>query len=254
MVKFLGDSGFGEPLHVTVISDAVADLAALADKLPQNGTWMRDWAHIGRKLWQVDRLITPLAHGRLTPEGSAFELWDLFVRFRSYVWTGQTDKWQASGQRLYELLELRERTDTSGLAQRARQTRYRLSDALQYLETNIHSLLDYRRYKKEGRRISTGFVESTINRVVGRRMCKGQQMRWSRSGADVLIQVRVAVQNREFDDVARQNSRGREAGECRGPGCLPPTLFNGFLRYQKWRLECPRKINRFVLKANSIGP
>ena len=86
---------------------------------------------------QVDRLISPLAHGRLTPEGSTFELWDLFVRFRSYVWTGQTDKWQASGQRLYELLELRERTDTSGLAQRARQTRYRLSDALQYLETNI---------------------------------------------------------------------------------------------------------------------
>ena len=205
MAKFLGDSGFGKALHVTVISDAAADLAALADKLPQNGTWMLDWAHIGRKLWQVDRLISPLAHGRLTLEGSAFELWDLFVRFRSYVWTGQTDKWQASGQRLYELLELRERTDKSGLAQRARQTRYRLSDALQYLETNIHSLIDYRRYKQEGRRISTGFVESTINRVVGRRMCKGQQMRWSRSGADGVVQVRVAVQNREFDDVARQN-------------------------------------------------
>ena len=42
MAKFLGDSGFGKALHVTVISDAAADLAALADKLPQNGTWMLD--------------------------------------------------------------------------------------------------------------------------------------------------------------------------------------------------------------------
>ena len=117
----------------------------------------------------------------------------------------QTDKWQTYGQRLYQLLELRERTDKSGLAQRARQTRYRLSDALQYLGTNIQSLIDYRRHKQEGRRISTGFVESTINRVVGRRMCKGQQMRWSRSGADDVIQVRVALQNREFEDLARQS-------------------------------------------------
>jgi len=163
--------------------------------------------------------------GRLTPEGSAFELWDLFVRFRSYVWTGQTDKWQASGQRLYELLELRERTGTSKLAQRARLTRYRLSDALQYLETNIHSLIDYRRYKQEGRRISTGFVESTINRVVGRRMCKGQQMRWSRSGADGVVQVRVAVQNREFDDVAKQNFSWRGSRRVSWPWMQPSHPF-----------------------------
>jgi len=38
MAKFLGDSGFGKALHVTVISDAVANLASLADKMPQNGT------------------------------------------------------------------------------------------------------------------------------------------------------------------------------------------------------------------------
>ncbi|RWA47789.1 hypothetical protein AU476_33630 [Cupriavidus sp. UYMSc13B] len=83
--------------------------------------------------------------------------------------------------------------------------RYRLSEALHYLEANIHSLIDYRRYQQKGLRISTDFVESTINRVVGRRMCKDQQMRWSPSGADGLIQVRVALQNREFDEVARQS-------------------------------------------------
>ena len=97
--------------------------------------------------------------------------------------------------------------------------------ALQHLETNIQSLIDYRRYKQEGRRISTGFVESTINRVVGRRMCKGQQMRWSRSGADGLIQVRVARQNREFDDVARQNFSWSGNRRVSWPWMQPPHPF-----------------------------
>jgi len=133
---------------------------------------------------------------------------------------------------VYELLGIRERLDKSGLAQRARQTRYRLSDALQYLETNIQSLIDCRRHKQEGRRISTGFVESTINRVVGRRMCKGRQMRWSGSGADGLIQVRVAVQNREFDEFVLN---GFVAEGC---GLLQPG------RSGAWRLRWLRRDGR----------
>ncbi|KAE8753280.1 hypothetical protein FSO04_46135, partial [Paraburkholderia madseniana] len=49
-------------------------------KMPSPGAY--DWAHIGRMLRRVDQAIAPLAYGRLTESGSAFELWDLFVRFR----------------------------------------------------------------------------------------------------------------------------------------------------------------------------
>jgi hypothetical protein len=31
--------------------------------------------------------------------GTVFELWDLFVRFRSLVWTGETERWQKLGDR-----------------------------------------------------------------------------------------------------------------------------------------------------------
>ena len=125
--------------------------------------------------------------------------------FAAFVWTGQTLKWQEAGQRLYELLELREAIDTQGLAMQARLTRRRLLDALAYLEANISSLIDYRSYQKAGRRISTGYVESSINRLIGRRMCKDQHMRWSRDGADGVVQVRVALQNQEFDALSRQH-------------------------------------------------
>lgn len=205
MTRFLASSGYDDQAKVQVISDAAKDLADLTDKLPHDSRWMLDWAHIGRKLWLIDQSITPLAYGRLTPNGSAFELWDLFVRFRSFVWTGQTRKWQDAGQRLYELLELREDVDTQGLAMQARLTRRRLVDALAYLEANINSLIDYRGYQKAGRRISTGYVESSINRLIGRRMSKDQHMRWSRDGADGVVQVRVALQNQELDALSRQH-------------------------------------------------
>jgi len=106
---------------------------------------------------------------------------------------------------LYELLELREDVDTQGLATQASLTRRRLVDALAYLEANLDSLIDYRRFQKSGRRISTGYVESSINRLIGRRMCKDQHMRWSREEADGVVQVRVALQNQEFDAFSRQH-------------------------------------------------
>ena len=44
-----------------------------------------------------------------------------------------------------------------------------------------------------GQRISRAAVESMVNRVIGRRMAKKQQMRWSRRGAHLLLQVRLAM-------------------------------------------------------------
>ncbi|NRA85933.1 MAG: hypothetical protein HRU28_00780 [Rhizobiales bacterium] len=41
------------------------------------------------------------------------------------------------------------------------------------------------------KRVSTGFVESTVNVVVGKRFCKKQQMRWSKSGAHQMLQIRT---------------------------------------------------------------
>jgi hypothetical protein len=44
-------------------------------------------------------------------------------------------------------------------------------------------------------RVGTALTEGTANFLVNRRMNKSQQMRWSRRGADRLLQVRCAVYN-----------------------------------------------------------
>jgi hypothetical protein len=44
-------------------------------------------------------------------------------------------------------------------------------------------------------RVGTSLTEGTANFLVNRRMNKSQQMRWSRRGADLLLQVRRAALN-----------------------------------------------------------
>jgi hypothetical protein len=44
-------------------------------------------------------------------------------------------------------------------------------------------------------RVGTAITGGTANFLVNRRMKKAQQMRWSRRGADLLLQVRCAIYN-----------------------------------------------------------
>jgi hypothetical protein len=45
---------------------------------------------------------------------------------------------------------------------------------------------DGERYRS-GERISTGFVESTVNQVMSKRFCKRQQGQWTKQGAHLLL-------------------------------------------------------------------
>ena len=46
--------------------------------------------------------------------------------------------------------------------------------------------------------ISTAFVESCVNQVISKRMVKQQQMRWTKKGAHLLLQVRTQVLNADL--------------------------------------------------------
>ncbi len=56
-------------------------------------------------------------------------------------------------------------------------------------------LVNYAERHRAGVRVGTAITEGTANFLVNRRMNKSQQMRWSRRGADLLLQVRCAVYN-----------------------------------------------------------
>jgi hypothetical protein len=60
-----------------------------------------------------------------------------------------------------------------------------------YIANNTVALPDYSERWFNGERISTAFVESTVNRVVSQRCAKKQQMQWSKQGAHLLLQTRT---------------------------------------------------------------
>ena len=60
-----------------------------------------------------------------------------------------------------------------------------------YIGNNIGAIPDYSERWHNGERISTAFVESTVNAVISRRFAKKQQMQWSKLGAHRLLQTRT---------------------------------------------------------------
>ncbi|EDX82642.1 hypothetical protein S7335_943 [Synechococcus sp. PCC 7335] len=62
-----------------------------------------------------------------------------------------------------------------------------------YIIHNQQFITNYGERYRNGERISTGFVESTVNQVISKRMVKKQQMRWTPKGAHLLLQVRTRV-------------------------------------------------------------
>jgi hypothetical protein len=68
-------------------------------------------------------------------------------------------------------------------------------------------LVNYAQRHRAGLRVGTAITEGTANFLVNRRMNKSQQMRWSRRGADLLLQVRCAVYNGAFGSTSHGHFR-----------------------------------------------
>ena len=66
-----------------------------------------------------------------------------------------------------------------------------------------------------GERVSTGFVESAINTVVGKRFGKRQQMQWSKPVAHLMLQVRTRTLDGTLRGKFEQWYPGLRTGDSR---------------------------------------
>ena len=76
-----------------------------------------------------------------------------------------------------------------------------LHEVDKYLNGQSAWLVNCAKRHRAGLRVGTSITEGTAKFLVNRRMNKSQQMRWSRRGADLLLQVRYAVYNGAFGPV-----------------------------------------------------
>jgi hypothetical protein len=75
-----------------------------------------------------------------------------------------------------------------------------VTDFSQYISINREFIPNYGERYRYGETISTAFAESTVNWVVSKRMVKKQQMRWTKPGAHLLLQVRTKTLNKVLRD------------------------------------------------------
>ena len=73
-----------------------------------------------------------------------------------------------------------------------------------YIQNNREFIPNYGERYRNRERISTAFVESTVNQLVSKRMVKKQQMAWTERGAHLLLQVRTHVLNGKLDETFRR--------------------------------------------------
>lgn len=206
----VGYSGFGD---VTVISDGAEILKRLPRAMPKPTTHIIDWFHIAMKIQPMQQTADHIVRSR---SGLFERLLTIDRDIRSVkwrLWHGQVDRAIRDVESLLARLN-QPQGETEFSIARLRNLGVQL---LTYVRSNRSAIVNYGKRYRAGMRVATTLAESAVNSLVGKRMVKKQQMRWSLHGAHMLMQVRTAEINGELHDRLR--------GPFRQPEPSVPPIF-----------------------------
>jgi len=173
-ITFLSDGG-----------DTVRDLQFYHSPFSEH---VLDWFHITMRITVMKQMVKGL------PKKKRFEDIEKEIeRVKWYLWHGNVFMaLQVLGDLLMDLEPLDDEESVTDKLWRA------VDEFNTYIANNASFIPNYRDRYFYGEKISTGFVESTVNQVVSKRMVKKQQMRWTKKGAHLLLQVRTQVLNEDW--------------------------------------------------------
>jgi len=124
----------------------------------------------------------------------------MLERLKWFLWHGNVYQALQVVQSVAMDLEVAVVTSSDGTARKLLKA---VEEFHTYIENNAGFIPNYGERYHHGERISTGFVESTVNQVVSKRMVKKQQMQWTKRGAHLLLQIRTRVLNGEWEAAFR---------------------------------------------------
>ncbi|GAA4419125.1 hypothetical protein GCM10023187_53150 [Nibrella viscosa] len=197
---------------VEFLTDGAPTLRSLTAYLNPESTHILDWFHLTMRVTVLQQYALGLTK---VDEVRGKEVTETLTSIKWHLWHGNTER----------ALEKIDNLDIPLVNHRADKlighkydklkvfTHY-LNDFSKYVRQNSSSIVDYSERHRYGERVSTGFVESTVNQVIAKRFVKHQQMQWSKKGAHLLLQARTKVLNEEWDECFR----------TRFPGFRPPAI------------------------------
>jgi hypothetical protein len=155
-----------------------------------------DWFHIAMRLQHTKLAAENLSTDnpdRLTAKATIVAEVE---RLHWRIWNGKAKNAQRSINRIRKVMHVfRGERSQSAKGVASRKLWHALHAVDKYLRGQAAWLVNYAKRHRAGLRVGTSITEGTANFLVNRRMNKSQQMRWSRNGADLLLQVRCAVYN-----------------------------------------------------------
>ncbi|HSL38137.1 MAG TPA: ISKra4 family transposase, partial [Arthrobacter sp.] len=194
--EVLRSQGLPVAQPVTMLTDGGDSVRALAGELSPGAVTILDWFHIAMRLTGLEQYAKGLAHHNPV---EALALRHRLERIQWRLWHGDGDEALIRAQALA--------ADVAALAS-AYPGLKRLVKAIAglatYIANNAAAIVTYSERWHNGERISTAFVESTVNRVVSRRFAKKQQMQWSKKGAHRLLQTRTKTLDGTLPDLFAQ--------------------------------------------------
>jgi hypothetical protein len=183
--------------HVTFLSDGGDTVRELPAYLHPHCEHILDWFHIGMRVEQLSQMARGF-RGTYDCLIAKETILKELERVKWFLWHGNAFR---ADETLTDLM-----FEVDGAINEDRELRRpahsllkKLARALEefgtYIDNNASGIVNYGERHRCGERISTGFVESTINQLVAKRFVKKQQMRWTPRGAHLLLQVRVQALN-----------------------------------------------------------
>jgi hypothetical protein len=166
---------------ITFLTDGGDTVCDLTEGHSPQACHILDWFHITMRL----TVLGQMAKG-VSVEQKGEKFGEELERVKWFLWHSNVYK----ALQLLEWLELDVDAEASPEARKLART---LHEFAQYIRTNQSSIPNYGdRYRNE-EAISSAVAESTVNQIVSRRFVKKQQMRWTRRGAHLLLQIRTRV-------------------------------------------------------------
>lgn len=187
LYELLKAQGMQANQQVTFLTDGGADIRELPLYLNPQAEHLIDWFHITMRLTVLGQMTKGLDTELARTAASELQ------RLKWFLWHGNAFR------ALQVVGDLKIDLDVEDPTERQRKLYKTLAELGHYIDANAAWIPNYGERYRHGDAISNAFVESAVNQIISKRMVKKQQMRWSRRGAHLLLQIRTQVLN---DDLA----------------------------------------------------
>jgi hypothetical protein len=188
--------GQTEETVLTAFTDGCSGLRRILADAGVTEAPMLDWFHIAMRLEHLKQVANTLSADDPARVTAKAVIVAEVERLHWRLWNGKAKDAQISIDRIRAVMHLFQgETDGRKLIAPPRKLWTALHALDRYLTGQSDWLVNYAERHRAGLRVGTAITEGTANFLVNRRMNKSQQMRWSRRGADLLLQVRCAVYN-----------------------------------------------------------